>query len=309
MKPFTPPDLDLRDFPYMPLDVVRLVDSDLTAIATGDEFKAAVLLWCKSWHQVPAASLPDDDRMLAHLAGFGRDIKEWKKVREIALRGFVKCDDGRLYHPVIAEKANDAADAKRKQREKTANATAARKRKSGNRDDNRDDGNNGERDDDRNEQRDVKRDDDRDEVQGKREGKEREREKKEQGQSSARATPSRHLFEQVEKALAAIPELAGHPVKTDLIIDPIVQLVDQGYDLATQIVPSIAHHATKAKKPLRRWSYFVDGIIDDCALTTTHTNGAHAHERPRTHRRQTPGEAMREAIDDLQQRAAGRHQP
>src|SRR5262249_23249587 len=58
-----------------------------------------------SWHQVPAASLPDDDRVLAQLAGYGRVIREWQKVRDGALRGWVKCSDGRLYHPVVAEKA------------------------------------------------------------------------------------------------------------------------------------------------------------------------------------------------------------
>lgn len=92
----------------MPLDVVRLRDSDIAAISSGDEFRCAVLLWCASWHQVPAASLPDDDIVLAQLAGYGRVIKEWKKVREGSLRGWVKCSDGRLYHPVVAEKANEA---------------------------------------------------------------------------------------------------------------------------------------------------------------------------------------------------------
>lgn len=110
--PLVPSDVDLRDFQFMPLDVARLIDSDLAAISTGDEFKAAVTLWCKSWHQVPASSLPSDDRMLAHLAGYGKDIKGWKKVRDVALRGFVACNDGRLYHPVIAEKAVEAAAAK-----------------------------------------------------------------------------------------------------------------------------------------------------------------------------------------------------
>ena len=106
--PLTPPDCDLRDFPFMPLDVVRLRDSDISAISTGDEFRCAVLLWCASWHQVPAASIPDDDIVLAQLAGFGRVVKEWKKVREGALRGWIKCSDGRLYHPVVAEKAGEA---------------------------------------------------------------------------------------------------------------------------------------------------------------------------------------------------------
>jgi hypothetical protein len=102
--PLVAPDSDLRDFPYMPLDVVRLRDSDLAASVTGEEFRAAVLLWCASWHQIPAGSLPDDDTQLSHLAGFGRVIKEWKKVKNGALHRWMKCSDGRLYHPTVAEK-------------------------------------------------------------------------------------------------------------------------------------------------------------------------------------------------------------
>lgn len=111
-EPLTPPDCDLRDFPYMPLDVVRLRDSESAVISSGDEFRAAVLLWCAAWHQVPAASLPNDDRLLANLAGYGRDMKGWKRVRENALRGFVECSDGRIYHAVIAEKAREAWEKK-----------------------------------------------------------------------------------------------------------------------------------------------------------------------------------------------------
>jgi hypothetical protein len=106
--PLTPADCNLRDFSFMPLDVSRLRDSDLAGLSTGNEFRSAVLLWCASWHQVPAASLPDDDISLAKLAGFGFVVKEWKKVREGALRGWIKCSDGRLYHPVVSEKANEA---------------------------------------------------------------------------------------------------------------------------------------------------------------------------------------------------------
>lgn len=117
--PLTPADCDLRDFAFMPLDVVRLRDSDLAVNADGDEFRCAVLLWCASWHQIPAASLPDDDKALAQYAGYGRVVKEWLKVRAGALRGWVKCADGRLYHPVVAEKANEAWMAKLRQRLKT----------------------------------------------------------------------------------------------------------------------------------------------------------------------------------------------
>src|ERR1700754_658017 len=114
-EPLTPIDLDLRDFGFMPLEVVRLRDSDLAALATGDEFRAAVLLWCASWHQVPAASLPKDEKMLCSLAGFGRDLRSWRPLAVEALHGFVECSDGRLYHPVIAEKAIESGSKKKKQ--------------------------------------------------------------------------------------------------------------------------------------------------------------------------------------------------
>lgn len=127
INPLTPPDLDLRAFTYMPLEVVRLRDSDLVVLASGDEFRAAVLLWCAAWHQVPAASLPRDERMLASLAGFGRDLKGWRAVSEAALRGFVECSDGRLYHPVIADKAIESGSKKRKQVSQTSAATEARR--------------------------------------------------------------------------------------------------------------------------------------------------------------------------------------
>lgn len=107
-SPLVPEDVDLQDFAYMPLDVRRLRDSDLAAMETPESCWAAVLLWAASWHQVPAASLPDDDRVLSNLAGYGRVVSEWQKVKEGALRGWVKCSDGRLYHPVVAEKAIEA---------------------------------------------------------------------------------------------------------------------------------------------------------------------------------------------------------
>lgn len=105
-EPLTPADCNLRGMPFMPLDTERLLDSDMMALSTGEEFKTALRLWCKSWNQEPAASLPDDDRILAHLAG--KEPAAWRKVKDMALRGFIKCGDGRLYHPVIAEKALEA---------------------------------------------------------------------------------------------------------------------------------------------------------------------------------------------------------
>lgn len=113
--PLTPPDCDLRGFAWMPLDVRRLLDSDLWILSTGDELKAAIALWAKAWQQVPAASLPDDDRLLRHLSGAG---EAWPRVKEMALRGFQRCSDGRLYHAVLAEKALEAWAERQRQRDR-----------------------------------------------------------------------------------------------------------------------------------------------------------------------------------------------
>lgn len=103
-NPLTPADCNLRDFPFMPLEVKRLLTSETWILGNGDERAAAITLWLESWHQIPAASLPADDRMLGHLS----QSKNWKRVKEHALRGWVKCADGRLYHPVVAEKVLEA---------------------------------------------------------------------------------------------------------------------------------------------------------------------------------------------------------
>ncbi|MCA3121338.1 MAG: DUF1376 domain-containing protein [Rhodocyclaceae bacterium] len=121
--PLVDQEVDLRGMPYLPIELVRLLDSDTYALSTGDEFKAAFSLWCKSFLQVPAASLPDDDRVLAHLSGAGAN---WPGVRDVALRGWIKCNDGRLYHPVVAEKAREAWRARVAQRTRTQAAREAK---------------------------------------------------------------------------------------------------------------------------------------------------------------------------------------
>jgi hypothetical protein len=110
--PLVPADVDLRDFTFMPLDVARLRDSKIVDEVNGEAFRAAVLLWCAAWHQVPASSLPNDDVQLAKFAVYGRVVSEWLKVKDGALYGFVLCSDGRLYHPVVAEKAVEASEKK-----------------------------------------------------------------------------------------------------------------------------------------------------------------------------------------------------
>jgi len=124
-EPLVAADVDLRGMPWMPLDTQRLLDSDLFALATAEEFRAAVVLWCKAWQQVPAGSLPSDDRVLSHLSGTGA---RWPKVKAMATRGFVLCADGRLYHELLAEKALEAWDRREAFSGSNSNKTARQQR-------------------------------------------------------------------------------------------------------------------------------------------------------------------------------------
>lgn len=105
--PLVPAYVDLTKYHDMPLDVQRLREARMFASVPPEAAVVNIILWCASWHQVPAGSLPDDDVDLANLAGFGRFmVEKWREVRAAgALYGFVKCADGRLYHRVVAEVA------------------------------------------------------------------------------------------------------------------------------------------------------------------------------------------------------------
>lgn len=103
----------------MPLHVARLRDSDLAAEARPEACWYAVLLWSASWHQLPTASLPDNDAVLTKLIGLGRDVKTFRKHKTEAMRGFVLCADGRLYHPTVAEQAIEGWRRKLEQRWRT----------------------------------------------------------------------------------------------------------------------------------------------------------------------------------------------
>lgn len=167
--PLVPAEVDLRDFGFMPLDVRTLLTSSFWIKAKKDPrvAHAAMSLWCEAWHQVPAASLPNDDDVLAELARC--DEKEWKRVKDRALAHFVECSDGRLYHRHVAKKALESWASKQAQRERTRKATEARKKPpappdgdgttgNGGPSPRRDDDRNGPRDDQRHDARDDQRD-------------------------------------------------------------------------------------------------------------------------------------------------------
>jgi hypothetical protein len=108
------------------MDIDRLLGSEFHARADDSAWRAGVTLYLKSFHRVPAASLPDDDFSLARFAELGRDLRTWRKIKAAALHGWIKCSDGLLYHPVVAEKALEGWISKLGQRKSSAAGNAKR---------------------------------------------------------------------------------------------------------------------------------------------------------------------------------------
>lgn len=121
--PLVPPGTDITGLPGFLLDVEKLFASELWALSTPEEFKAAVALWGRAWQQSPPGSLPNDERVLSRFSGAGA---RWKKVREMALRGFVLCSDGKWYHKTLSSDVLRAAESKRQRKARTAAASAAK---------------------------------------------------------------------------------------------------------------------------------------------------------------------------------------
>lgn len=120
--PMVPAEVNLQEFSYMPLYFRRLFASDTWNAANDTQRIAALALWCESWHQSPAGSLPDDETILARLSQTGT---KWRFVRDFALRGWVRCSDGRLYHSVMAGLAIAAWNNSRMKKNQTAAAREA----------------------------------------------------------------------------------------------------------------------------------------------------------------------------------------
>lgn len=125
--PLVDREVDLRGYDFMPLHGDRLFSSETWIAATPEAKIAALRLW---WHayakEVPAGSLPDNDQLLADYAGYGVAIKAWKRIRPSALRGWIKCTDGRLYHRFLADVVAEAWEKRIYERQRKANWRAAK---------------------------------------------------------------------------------------------------------------------------------------------------------------------------------------
>lgn len=117
-EPPLPTDLDLSSLEYMPLVIMKLRRSKawLKAKRRPELGFYMMNLWMVAWTEKPAASLDDDDDVLADAAMC--DPCRWEEVRELAMHGFYKCSNGRLYHPFLVEQAEKALEKRLKWREK-----------------------------------------------------------------------------------------------------------------------------------------------------------------------------------------------
>jgi uncharacterized protein YdaU (DUF1376 family) len=120
----------------------------------------------------------------------------------------------------------------------------------------------------------------------------------------ARATPpDPDAFRKTEQALTAISELDSQPVSINTVYAPIYQLVLEGLDLDTQIIPSIRRQAALATRPIKSWKYFVEGILNDARpieISGARPNGS---QRPR---RRGAAQDIADAFDRLDERIAER---
>lgn len=117
--PLVPAEVDLRGMEFMPMKGDVLFKSTTWLKCSHEGRCAALRLWWHSFgHEVPAASLPNDDQLLAEYAGYGEVVKAWLKIKPQAMRGWVLCSDGRWYHKTVAELALEAWKGRVKNREK-----------------------------------------------------------------------------------------------------------------------------------------------------------------------------------------------
>lgn len=233
-NPLVPSEVDLSDFPFIPLYIARLQKSRSWLVCKRRPELAFYLfnLWCHAWHARPAASIEDDPDVLADAAMC--PPKRWLKLKDDLLRGWVACSDGRLYHPVVAKLAIEAYTEKLAQRARTKAANEAREReRNRKKGTERDDG----RDVDRNDARDVPRNDQRDVHQGTGKGQGRDRDLKPNA-----AAPPEWVDPEAWVAYVAMRDRIRKPMTArakELAIGRLTELRDQGQDAKAVLEQSV----------------------------------------------------------------------
>lgn len=280
--PLVPADIDLSGLDGFMLDVQRLFASELWALSSGDEFKAALSLWGRAWQQTPPGSLPDDDKVLASFSGAGRN---WKKIRAMALRGFVKCADGRLYHRILCKDVLEAAkrkavyqahreadrdrlknwrDSKRRKHE-TPTETSAKLVSN----DVSDDVSQTFRNDDETGTKRLRQD---------KTGQDKPNDQQRSSTISRDAALRSEVdYERFEHELRKAAKLLNSPHPSLKVVGPILDLLDEGFDLERHVLPVLRAKAAAGKFG-QSWKFYVEAIRDGRSKSA---NGASPSPAPR----------------------------
>ncbi|MQW35051.1 DUF1376 domain-containing protein [Sinorhizobium meliloti] len=116
--------LDVRCFPYMPLQIEQLRKSKtwLRCRRRPELGFHLMNLWMRAWHEVPAGSIEDDDDILADAAMCPPE--KWEELRDILLEGWER-RDGRVYHRTVTDLATEAVTKLRGNQKRTEAARRA----------------------------------------------------------------------------------------------------------------------------------------------------------------------------------------
>lgn len=91
--------------------------------------------------------------------------------------------------------------------------------------------------------------------------------RKEEGDKKKESPPSptKPIQSDYDLMLGALSKIEGiqkHSVTTNPDCSGIWQLIQQGYNLKTEIIPVVAGIVLRAKRPIKSWNFFVSGIIE-----------------------------------------------
>ena len=99
-EPPYPADTRVRGWQFR-IDHERLNASDTWALSPPNMRPWLLMMWHVSWMQWPAGSFTNDDGIIA--AKIGMDRETFDANRDLLMRGWELCADGRLYHRTVVE--------------------------------------------------------------------------------------------------------------------------------------------------------------------------------------------------------------
>lgn len=127
-------EIDFSGMPYMAVDIASILDSDALYEDLPHAFRNFALC-CVAFNQIPAGSLPNNDKRLMNLSKFQGSLDEFIAAKPFILRNFILHDDGRYYHKKVIAKVLEIWEGSKKVRDENSRRTrsatqaAAEKRK------------------------------------------------------------------------------------------------------------------------------------------------------------------------------------